>query len=106
MDLLNRNDFDHAIKRMINRDIINTRTSLLIGLERMKRTKATEKKNITRNEKAKMYRELLESLERNKAKDILQRLFTIHEINHGVYLYLTRLLEKPVKKKRRIKNNK
>ena len=104
-DLLNRNDFDRAINRMINGDIISTRTAILIGLERMKRNKAKEKKNLTRYEKEQKYKELLEKLPRNIAKVTLENLYSYHRINYIMYLNFKKMLESPVKRKHRNKSN-
>ena len=90
---------------MINGDIISTRTAILIGLERMKRNKAKEKKNLTRYEKEQKYKELLEKLPRNIAKVTLENLYSYHRINYIMYLNFKKMLESPVKRKHRNKSN-
>jgi len=96
------NEFNKFIFNRLNRGVINYTIAERLGRERLKRAKAKEPKSPTRIEKRNKYANILKNLPRNEAKNKLENLYRGHRINLGTYQYLTRKIQKPIQKPRKI----
>jgi hypothetical protein len=96
------NEFNKFIFNRLNRGVINYTIAERLGRERLKRAKAKEPKSPTRIEKRNKYANILKNLPRNEAKNKLEKLYRGHRINLGTYQYLTRKIQKPIQKPRKI----
>ena len=94
------NEFNKFIFNRLNRGVINYTIAEKLGRERLKRAKAKEPKSPSRIEKRNNYANMLNKLPRNEAKNKLEKLYRGHRIDLGTYEYLTRMIEKPLKKKK------
>ena len=96
------NEFNKFIFNRLNKGVINFAVAQKLGRERLKRAKAKEPKSPTRIEKRNKYANMLKNLPRNEAKNKLEKLYRGHRINLGTYEYLTRKIQKPIQKPRKI----
>ena len=96
------NEFNKFIFNRLNRGVINYTIAERLGRERLKRAKAKEPKSPTRIEKRNKYANILKNLPRKEAKNKLEKLYRGHRINLGTYEYLTRKIQKPIQKPRKI----
>jgi len=96
------NEFNKFIFNRLNRGVINYTIAEKLGRGRLKRAKAKEPKSPTRIEKRNKYANILKNLPRNEAKNKLEKLYRGHRINLGTYEYLTRKIQKPIQKPRKI----
>ena len=96
------NEFNKFIFNRLNRGVINYTIAEKLGRGRLKRAKAKEPKSPTRIEKRNKYANILKNLPRKEAKNKLEKLYRGHRINLGTYEYLTRKIQKPIQKPRKI----